>query len=90
MATRQRHSAARKSEKYPDRDNPIQVFVRTRRKAERLTQAGLAELAGVAPRVVWELEHGKRTMRMDVVNAVLAVFGKTVGVADAPRSEMDE
>jgi transcriptional regulator with XRE-family HTH domain len=61
-----------------------------RRKAERLTQGVLAELAGVAPRVVWELEHGKRTMRMDVVNAVLAVFGKTLGIVDAPRVEVDE
>jgi transcriptional regulator with XRE-family HTH domain len=61
-----------------------------RRKAEHLTQGVLAELAGVAPRVVWELEHGKRTMRMDVVNAVLAVFGKTLGIVDAPRAEVDE
>jgi len=55
-----------------------------------MTQRGLAELAGVAPRVVWELEHAKPTMRMDVVNAVLGVFGKTLGVIDAPRSEIDE
>jgi y4mF family transcriptional regulator len=76
--------------KYPDRDTPIPAFVRERRRAERLTQRTLAELAGVAPRVVWELEHGKRTMRMDVVNAVLAVFGKTLGIVDAPRPELDE
>lgn len=68
----------------------MQTYVRERRRAERLTQRTLAELAGVAPRVVWELEHGKRTMRMDVVNAVLAVFGKMLGVVDAPRPELDE
>ncbi|MDQ3297143.1 MAG: helix-turn-helix domain-containing protein [Myxococcota bacterium] len=65
-------------------------FVRQRRRTERLTQRTLAELAGVAPRVIWELEHRKATMRMDVVNAVLRVFGKTLGVVDAARPEVDE
>jgi transcriptional regulator with XRE-family HTH domain len=78
------------SPKYPDRDNPIAAFVLLRRRGERLTQRGLAELAGVAPRVIWELEHNKPTMRMDVVNAVLAVFGKRLGVTDAERPEVDE
>jgi transcriptional regulator with XRE-family HTH domain len=74
---------------HPDRDNPVGRFVRERRRAERLTQRVVAELAGVAPRVVWELEHGKSTMRMDVVNAVLRVFGKSLGVVDARRPEVD-
>lgn len=38
-------------------------------------------------RLVCELENGKPTLRMDAVNRVLAVFGKTLGLADAPRSE---
>ncbi len=29
-------------------------------------------------------------MRMDVVNSVLAVFGKVLGIDDAPRAEVDE
>ena len=74
---------------HPDRDTPVGALVRHRRQQERLTQRGLAALAGVSPRVVWELEHGKSTMRMDVVNAVLAVFGKTLGAVDAPRPEVD-
>ena len=89
MAGQRRKKARKKPQYHPDRDNPTGVFVRERRRTERLTQRGLAELAGVAPRVVWELEHGKRTMRMDVVNAVLAVFGKTLGIHDAPRLEVD-
>lgn len=64
--------------------------MRQRRRAERLTQRTLADLAGVAPRVVWELEHGKPTMRMDVVDRVLNVFGKMLGVVDRPRPELDE
>jgi y4mF family transcriptional regulator len=79
-----------KGRRYPDRDTTLGAFVRQRRKAERLTQRALAELAGVAPRVVWELEHGKPTMRMDVVNSVLAVFGKVLGIEDAVRAEVDE
>ncbi|HKQ71200.1 MAG TPA: hypothetical protein VJT73_17765 [Polyangiaceae bacterium] len=62
--------------------------MRARRRAEHLTQRSLAELAGVAPKVVWELEHEKATMRMDVVNAVLRVFGKTLGIVDARRDEV--
>ena len=71
--------------KHPDRDASIGDFVRRRRREEHLTQRGLAELAGVGPRVIWELEGGKPTLRMDVVNAVLRVFGKALGVVDAIR-----
>jgi y4mF family transcriptional regulator len=65
-------------------------FVRERRKAAGLTQRQLSELAGVGPRAVWDLERGKPTLRMDVVNAVLRVFGKTLGVVDAPRPEEEQ
>ena len=82
--------SARKRQNPPDRDDSIGQFVRARRRSEGLTQIALAELAGVAPRVVWELEHGKATMRMDVVEAVLGVFGKSLGVVDASRTEANE
>ena len=65
----------------PDRE-PIADFVRNRRRANRLTQVELAELAGVGTRFVSELERGKRTVRLDAVSAVLAVFGKQLGVVD--------
>lgn len=68
-----------------DSADSIGTFVRARRKAARLTQRELAELAGVGNRVVWELERGKPTMRMDVVNAVLGVFGRRLGAVAAPR-----
>ena len=70
-----------------DRENELGAFVRQRRKSAGLSQRALAELAGVGARVVWELEKGKKTLRMDVVNAVLEVFGKRLGVVDAPRHE---
>ena len=70
----------------PDRDS-LAAFVRARRLANRMTQRELAELAGLGVRLVSEVERGKTTTRMDVVNRLLAVFGKTLGVVDAPRSE---
>ncbi len=72
----------------PYRDTiALATLVRSRRKAAGLTQRALSELAGVGPRAVWDLERGKATLRMDVVNRVLAVFGKTLGAVDAPRTE---
>jgi y4mF family transcriptional regulator len=65
----------------------IGSFVRQRRQAGRMTQRELAELASVGIRFVSELERGKSTVRVNAVNRVLAVFGKTLGIVDAPREE---
>jgi y4mF family transcriptional regulator len=72
----------------PDQEtSAIARLVRDRRHTAGLTQRALSELAGVGPRAVWDLERGKATLRMDVVNRVLAVFGKTLGAIDAARTE---
>lgn len=65
----------------------IGEFVRTRRKAAGLRQRELGELAGVGTRFVSELERGKATVRLDAVNKVVAVFGKTLGLIDAPKKD---
>jgi len=65
----------------------LSSFVQGRRKASKLTQAKLGELAGVGRRFIAELERGKPTLRLDAVDRVLAVFGKKLGVVDAPRRE---
>jgi len=65
----------------------IGMFVRERRRAGRMTQTELAELAGVGLRFVVELERDKPTLRLDRVNAVLRVFGMRVGVVPAEREE---
>ncbi len=62
------------------------AFVRARRKASGLTQRELAELAGVGTRFISELERDKTTVRVSEVNRVLSVFGKTLGIVDAPKS----
>lgn len=69
----------------PDREHSIGAYVRARRKANRLSQRQLGELAGVGTRLISELERGKPTLRMDAVNRVLRVFGKELGVVEAPR-----
>jgi len=58
----------------------IVSFVEVRRKLLRLTQPELAMRAGVGLRFVRELEQGKKTLRLDKVNQVLALFGAEVGV----------
>jgi HTH-type transcriptional regulator/antitoxin HipB len=42
------------------------------RKSANLTQLELAELAGVGKTVIWDLEHGKRTIRLETLLKVLA------------------
>ena len=50
------------------------------RKAAGLTQAELAERAGVGLRFVRELERGKRTVRLDKVQQVLDLLGHALHV----------
>ena len=63
----------------------LRLFVKQKRKELKLTQEELALNAGVGLRFVRELEQGKKTLRLDKVNDVLALFGKEVGVNDTLR-----
>lgn len=63
----------------------IRLFVKQKRKELKLTQEDLALNAGVGLRFVRDLEQGKKTLRLDKVNDVLALFGKEVGVIDKAR-----
>lgn len=63
----------------------LRLFVKQKRKELNLTQEELALNAGVGLRFVRELEQGKKTLRLDKVNDVLALFGKEVGVIDKLR-----
>ena len=68
----------------------IGAFVRTRRRASKLSQRELGELAGVGTRFVSELERCKTSVRLNAVNKVLVVFGKALGVVDAPRKDQSD
>jgi y4mF family transcriptional regulator len=63
-------------------------FVKTKRKAVKLTQPELAEKAGVGLRFLRELEQGKESLRLDKVNQVLQLFGYQVG-AVAQTAQQD-
>lgn len=54
--------------------NPIAKFIKENRKAAGLTQDEFAIRSGLGLRFVRELEQGKETVRMDKVNAALAMF----------------
>lgn len=53
----------------------LSEFVKQKRKKLNLTQPELAGKAGIGLRLLREIEQGKKTMRMDKVNQVLALFG---------------
>ena len=54
--------------------NKIAEFIKTNRKAAGLTQEEFAIRSGLGLRFIRELEQGKETVRMDKVNAALAMF----------------
>jgi y4mF family transcriptional regulator len=58
---------------------PFSSFLKQKRKETNLTQEQLALKAGVGLRFIRELEQGKRSLRLDKVNTVLALFGYEAG-----------
>ena len=54
--------------------NKIAEFIKKSRKEAGLTQEQFAMRSGLGLRFVRELEQGKETVRMDKVNAALALF----------------
>ena len=67
------------------RKKSLIAFVKAKRRKAGLTQVQLAAKAGVGLRFVRDLEQGKRTLRMDVVNKILALFGMRLGPVESPR-----
>ncbi|UOE39949.1 helix-turn-helix transcriptional regulator [Chryseobacterium suipulveris] len=60
----------------------LSLFIKEKRKQLKLTQPELAERAGVGLRFIREMEQGKKTLRLDKVNQVLALFGSEMGVVE--------
>jgi y4mF family transcriptional regulator len=57
-------------------------FVKKSRKDHKISQPELAMRAKVGLRFIRDLEQGKKTLRMDKVNAVLSYFGSELGVVE--------
>jgi y4mF family transcriptional regulator len=56
-------------------DDAFANVVKLRRRHLGLRQDELADLAGVSERFVYALEHGKRSVQLDKVVAVLSALG---------------
>ncbi len=59
--------------------NPIAAFIKKKRREAGLTQEEFAMRSGLGLRFIRDLEQGKSTVRMDKVNAALAMFGMEAG-----------
>ena len=56
----------------------IPELVRIHRKKSSLSQAALAELAGVGKTVIFDLEHGKMTIQVDTLLHILDALNMEV------------
>lgn len=54
--------------------NEMPELVRTHRKKSALSQAALANLAGVGKTVIFDLEHGKMTIQFDTLLRILGAL----------------
>jgi HTH-type transcriptional regulator / antitoxin HipB len=52
--------------------------IKKHRRISGLSQAGLAKLAGVGKTAVFDLEHGKQSIRYDTLTKILSVLNITV------------
>lgn len=59
--------------------------VRAQRQGLGLTQVELADIAAVGLAFLYELEHGKATVRMDKVIAVLGALGLELQIGQGTR-----
>lgn len=64
----------------------LMVFVKQKRKLANITQVELAEKADVGLRFVRDLEQGKKSLRMDTVNKVLALFGAELAPVEKDKN----
>lgn len=52
----------------------LSKIIKQHRQSGGLSQAGLAKLAGVGKTVVFDLEHGKHSIRYDTLTKILSVL----------------
>ena len=57
---------------------PLTDLIKTHRRKAGLSQAALAKLAGVGKTVVWDVEHGKESVKWDTLLRLFHVLNITV------------
>ena len=55
-------------------ETDLKSIVRHHRRLSGLTQLELARLAGVGKTVIFDIEHGKKTVQIDTLRKVLAAL----------------
>lgn len=60
--------------------NQLGATLRARRRELGLTQLETADLADISARVLSDLENGRETVRLDILNAVAKALGLSVGL----------
>jgi HTH-type transcriptional regulator / antitoxin HipB len=65
-------------------DTSLRDLARQQRQLSGLSQADLARLAGVGKTVVFDLEHGKRSIRFDTLIKILAVLNIHISFVAPP------
>ncbi|WP_113716607.1 helix-turn-helix domain-containing protein [Arthrobacter dokdonensis] len=55
--------------------------LRARRRELDLTQVETADLADISPRVLSDLENGRETVRLDILNAVANALGLSLNLS---------
>jgi y4mF family transcriptional regulator len=63
------------------------LYLKAKRRELELTQMDLARRAGVGLRFIRDVEQGKRTIRLDKLNQVLALFGCQAGPVPLGRED---
>ncbi|MDR3184205.1 MAG: helix-turn-helix domain-containing protein [Prevotellaceae bacterium] len=69
---------------------PLNEYVRAKRKSLGLSREEFAQKAGVGLRFLRELEQGKETLKMDKVNQVLNLLGTRLGAVPVDRVNLIE
>jgi HTH-type transcriptional regulator/antitoxin HipB len=64
--------------------------VRHHRRRARLSQAQLAELAGVGKTLVFDLEHGKESVQLDSLHKVLSALNIQLCLESPLMPELEE
>lgn len=69
--------------------NELADIIRMHRKAAGLSRIQLAELAGVGKTVIYDIEKGKESVRLDTLRKILKVLNIKVGLT-SPLMEYPE
>jgi len=67
----------------PPAQADIGVLIKTMRLATRRSQAEYARLCKVAPRVLADIEAGRRNVQVETLEKLLRPFGYRIGVVSA-------